>query len=604
MCGIFGLVNKNNAPVPPETTAGAARLLAHRGPDGEGTFHDGPLALAHRRLAIFDLSDKGRQPMRYRHYTVVFNGAIYNFQELREALRRHGYVFQTNTDTEVIPAAYDCWGEGCLHRFNGMWAFALYDHRERQLFCARDRFGIRPFYYLDDGQRFAFASEVKAFGAIPGRQFALNRVRAYEFLARGWQAHTEECLAEDIRQLPAGCCAAYRLDDRRLEIRRYYHLEEHLRQPEEKTFEDRKQRFRELLADSVRLRLRADAPLALSLSGGLDSSSVLAVQAALQPGAPLDCFSVVFPGTAADESPYVDAVAQQYRPALRKLTPSFESIMAGLEQACWFQDEPIASAAVVAHFRMMQAIREQGFKVMLNGQGADEILAGYDKFYWPFFRELARARPWKLPTEIAGLLRRSPPSLPDAWRRFRASRARPTAPGWLQPDFVPPPEQLFRRQRDEDVADCSRHLLREVGLPVLLQYEDRSAMANGVESRLPFMDHRLVEYCLSLPAGDKIRYGIRKYILRRAMQGQLPESILRRYGKLGFPTPQAEWMEQHPGVFLERLEAAVQQNPEIFAGALLPRAQAALERRERAFYPAIWRGVAFGAWARIGGVAG
>ncbi|MCB0580777.1 MAG: asparagine synthase (glutamine-hydrolyzing), partial [Phaeodactylibacter sp.] len=374
MCGIFGLVNKNNAPVSPETTAGASRLLAHRGPDGQGTLHDGPLALAHRRLAIFDLSDKGRQPMDYRHYAVVFNGAIYNFPELREELRRHGYEFHTNTDTEVIPAAYDCWGPGCLHRFNGMWAFALYDRRQRRLFCARDRFGIRPFYYLDDGQCFAFASEVKAFGAIPGYRFRLNAIRAYEFLARGWQAHTEECMAEGIRQLPAGCWADYQLDGHRLEIRRYYHLEEHVRQPEEQTFEDRKRRFRELLADSVRLRLRADAPLALSLSGGLDSSSVLAVQAALQPGAPLDCFSVVFPGTAADESPYVDAVARQCRPTLRKLTPAFESILDGLEQACWFQDEPIASAAVIAHFRMVQAIRGQGFKVMLNGQGADEIL--------------------------------------------------------------------------------------------------------------------------------------------------------------------------------------------------------------------------------------
>lgn len=596
MCGIFGLINKNNAPASAAPPEEALRLLSHRGPDGRGAFYDGPLALAHARLAVFDTSGNGRQPLDYLHYTIVFNGAIYNFPELREELRARGYSFRTGTDTEVILAAYDHWGEACLHRFNGMWAFAIYDRRERRLFCARDRFGIRPFYYLDDGNCFAFASEVKAFGAVPGWSFRLNKVRAYEFLALGWQAHTGECLVEGIRQLPAGCCAAYQLDNHQLEIHRYYRLEEQIQKPAEKSFEGRKQHFRELFADSVRLRLRADVPVALSLSGGLDSSSVLAVQAQLQPGQPLDCFSVVFPGTPVDESPYIGAVARQHHPTLRQLTPTFEDTLAALDATCWYQDEPIASAAVIAHYQMLQLIRQHGFKVMLNGQGADEILGGYDKFYWPHFKELARAKPWNLPAEITGLLRRSPPSFSDAWRRFRRSRTLPDAPGWLHRDFIPPPEQLFHRSRDTGVAACSLNLIREVGLPVLLQYEDRSAMANGVESRLPFMDHRLVEYCLGLPAEDKIRHGVRKYMLRQAMEQQLPKAIIERYAKLGFPTPQMEWMEKHPDFFLDRLKAATDQ-PGIFADSLLPTAKTALEQKGRAFYPAIWRSVAFGAWA-------
>jgi len=601
MCGIFGLIHKDKTPVPSETLEKALRLLAHRGPDGQGIFQDGPLGLAHTRLAIFDTSGKGRQPMAYLHYTIVFNGAIYNFPELREELRRYGYVFRTNTDTEVIPAAYDRWGEGCLHRFNGEWAFAIYDQRQQRLFCSRDRFGIRPFYYLDEGGHFAFASEVKAFGAIPGRHSRLNTVRAYEFLAYGWQGHTEACMVEGIRQLPAGCSATYRLDSQKLEIRRYYRLEEQIREPMEKTFEGRKQHFRELLQDSVRLRLRADVPAALSLSGGMDSSSVLAMQCQIQPR-PLDCFSVVFPGTPYDEAPYIDAVAQQYQPPRQQLTPSFEGTMAELDKCCRFQDEPIASAAVIAHFQMLQYIRRHGFKVMLNGQGADEILGGYNKFYWPFFKELARSKAWKLPVEIAGLLRRSPPTLSDAWRRFRRSYSRPAAPDWLQPGFVPPPEQIFQRSRDEDVASCSRNLIREVGLPVLLQYEDRSAMANGVESRLPFMDHRLLEYCLGLPPEDKIRHGMRKYMLRRAMAGQLPKAVLHRYNKLGFPTPQLEWIEEHPEFFLQRLKAATKQS-DIFTDQLMVMAGAALKNRERAFYPVVWRVVAFGGWlSNVGGL--
>ena len=595
MCGIFGLINKNNSPVSPETTDKALRLLAHRGPDGQGAYYDGPLALAHTRLAIFDPTDNGRQPMAYRHYTIVFNGAIYNFPELREELRRYGYDFRTNTDTEVILAAYDHWGEACVHHFNGMWAFAIYDSRKQQLFCSRDRFGIRPFYYLDDGNHFAFASEVKAFGAIPGLQFRLNEVRAYEFLALGWQAHTEECMVEGIRQLPAGSCATYRLDKQELEIRPYYRLEGQIRKPEGKTFEDRKQHFGELLQDSVRLRLRADVPVALSLSGGLDSSSVLAVQQQLQPKQPLDCFSVVFPGARFDETPYVDAMAQLYQPPLKKLAPSFEDIMGGLGQCCWFQDEPVASAAVIAHLQLLQFIRRHGFKVMLNGQGGDEILGGYNKFYWPFYKELVRTSPWRLPGEIAGLLRRSPPPLSEGWRRFQRSRSLPAAPGWLQPGFIPAPEHLFRRSRDQDVAACSRNLIREVGLPVLLQYEDRNAMANGVESRLPFMDHRLVEYCLNLPPEDKIRHGVRKYMLRQEMAGRLPRAVLHRYDKMGFPTPQVEWMEEHSALFLQQLKE-ITQHSGIFAESLIALASAALEKKERSFYPVIWRVVGFGAW--------
>ncbi len=596
MCGIFGLICKDDKPVPPNILEDALRLLAHRGPDGQGTFRDGALGLAHRRLAIYDLSDGGRQPMAYLHYLIVFNGAIYNFPELREELRQHGYTFRTNTDTEVITAAYDYWGKDCVNRFNGMWAFTIYDRRKGELFCCRDRFGIRPFYYLHNEHYFAFASEIKAFGALPGFRFKLNRQRAYEFLAYGWQAHTEECMVRELRQLPAACSAIFCIQSKKLTIERYYKLEENIAFSEEKTFESRRAQFLALLTDSIRLRLRADVPIALSLSGGMDSSSVLALQSQLQ-NKPLDCFSVLFPGTVGDETPFVDAVAGMYHPNLRKFTPNFEETMAALDDTCWYQDEPIASAAVIAHARMMQHIRRQGFKVMLNGQGADEILAGYDKFYWPFFKELAQSRPWQLPAEVAGFLRHTPPPIGDAWRRFQRSRPAPEAPGWLQPDFIPSTEQRFIRSRDKDVTSCSRNLIREVGLPVLLHYEDRNAMAYGIESRLPFMDHRLVEFSLGLPAGDKICYGIRKYMLRNAMKGLLPKSVLQRYTKMGFPTPQVEWMAQYSELFLERLKEATQ-NSDIFTGDLPGIAKRALEKREIAFYPVIWRAVVFDIWYR------
>ena len=274
--------------------------------------------------------------------------------------------------------------------------------------------------------------------------------------------------------------------------------------------------------------------------------------------------------------------------------------MAGLDQTCRHQDEPIASAAVIAHFLLMGFIRRHGFKVMLNGQGADEILGGYDKFYWPFFKELARSRPWQLPAEAAGLLRRSPPTLSDAWRRYRQYRSTPATPDWIQPAFARNPEQLSRRSPDTDVAACSRNLIREVGLPVLLHYEDRNAMAHGVESRLPFLDHRLVEYSLSLPAEDKIHFGIRKYMLRRAMEEKLPKAILQRYAKLGFPTPQMEWMEEHAGLFLDQVKETVRAQPGIFSKQLISRTETALKSRERHFYPVIWRVVTFGRWLEIG----
>ena len=508
MCGIFGLVNKAGKKPGLECLEKALRHLSHRGPDGQGTFNDGPLGMAHCRLAVFDTSAAGRQPMTYGKHTLVFNGAIYNFPELRKELNRYGYRFQTKTDTEVLLAAYQHWGENCVHHFNGMWSFAIYNRKNKELFCSRDRFGIRPFYYWDHNNYFAFASEIKAFKAIPEFRPQLNKVRAYEFLALGWQNHTDQCMLEEIQQLPAGSSATFNLSNHRLEIKRYYAVKEHIPKLQSEPFESRKQHFHNLFLDAVRLRLRSDVPVALSLSGGMDSSSVLAAQRQLQPGKPLSCFAVGFPGTSFDETLFVNAMIEHSPSPLQSLSPSFEDIVSGMETTCRFHDEPIASAAVIAHFLMLRAISQKGYKVMLNGQGADEILGGYDKFYWPFFKELAKRRPWALPREIAGYLKKSPLTLSDAWLRLWKSHFRPAAPpSWLQYDFVPKPEQRFQRSLDQDVAACSNNLLREVGLPVLLQYEDRNAMAHGVESRLPFLDHRMVEYSLGLPAEDKIRYG-------------------------------------------------------------------------------------------------
>ncbi|RMF04847.1 MAG: asparagine synthase (glutamine-hydrolyzing) [Bacteroidetes bacterium] len=593
MCGFLGLISAAGKNISREIVSTGMQYLAHRGPDDQGQQISDNWALGHQRLAIFDASAAGRQPFHRDGCYLVFNGAIYNFRQLRTQLSSLGHSFSTETDSEVVLAAYLEWGKDCPFRFNGMWAFAIVDTRQQILFCSRDRFGIKPFYYCRTPSiPFAFASEIKAFQALPDWQAHLNYQRGFEYLAYGWQDHTSQTLFAEVQQLAAGHNLIFDFKFKQTKIERYFHLSKIPRWKEsELSLSEAAQQLSKLLSSSTEMRLEADVPVGLTLSGGLDSSSIAGLsRTIIGEQVPIHSFSVCFPGKDIDETDYIRAVARQHNLCMHHYQTRATDCWTDYSQTLWHQDEPFSSAAVMAHFGLMREARKMGYKVLLNGQGADEILAGYVRFYGPYLRGMSW--PQRL---IAGgqLLLHGGLDLTRLRHFFFpvAARVPLFSTGWRACE-----DQLFRRSPEQDLRQCSENLLGEVGFPVMLHYEDRNAMAHGIEMRTPFLDHRLVAFALALPASYKIRHAQRKYLLRRAMWKLLPPKVRRRKRKIGFATPQNDWMDAEQSQLTAKLHLAACQWPRLFTAELGPWAAAVLHKKQYRYYPTIWRMFSFVRW--------
>jgi len=554
--------------------------LVHRGPDDfchlfldsrDGTFqltqngfvsHRSDVSLGHRRLSIIDLTLDGRQPManEEQNLFVVFNGEIFNYVELRDELTGCGHTFRTRSDTEVILHAYEEWGGECVTRFNGMWALAIWDQSKREMFCSRDRFGIKPFYYRLDDSAFIFASEIKAIlPALEGRPRANYSVLA-DFLIDGSLCRTGDTFFEGIQRLPP----AYNLTVSAREVR----LSRYWDYPDAESLASEKEpveAFRHLLDDAIRLRLRSDVPVGVALSGGMDSSSILAL-ASSQPGSTrMQAFTAVFPGQPYDESEYAEIAARASGSELFRIDDQTPNFMEDLKQIVWTMDYPAIDAQVMCRWRLMH-LASQHVKVLLEGQGADEMLAGYPiRYFAPYllddlgnrvrgrrelpFRELMNASravhrqygkwAWE------GFIREFAPTwLP--LRRLRRLRPQGVAYtrefGSMNPSR---PETLHRAIYQDRLTDLM-HFDHATGiLPMLLKFGDALSMAFSVESRLPFLDHRLVEFVFRLPRHHKM-YGLEsKVILRKAMTGHVPEPILARKDKVGFRVPVERWIAEN-----------------------------------------------------------
>lgn len=593
MCGITAIVSTNGAPVSRPQLEAATRIAAHRGRDGEGFYVEGNIGLGHRRLAVFDLSEQGKQPMAYQNSVISFNGAIYNYPELRQQLQKKGLIFQTKTDTEVILAAYACWGIDCLRHFNGMWAFTLYDAEKQTLFAARDRFGIKPLYYSKVGNQFCLASEIKQFTVLEAWQARPNKARCYEFLAHGWQNHTNETLFEGVFQLPGGYWLLYDLRTHEYRIQSYYSLENEI-PPYRQPFSKAKKQFRGLLEDSIRLRLRSDVPLGITLSGGIDSSSIALLSNSLfktsnGQNASLSSISVCFDQPRIDERPFVNAVLEKTGILNYQVFPSFSKLEELLKKVIWHQDEPIASASIFAQYLAFEEAQKRGLKVMLGGQGADEILGGYDACLAPFLKSLVRADPLWASWEAMAMIYFNRQTFRN--RFWQAVHSPPKFPLYaLKSEFRPNKETLFIPKGAHGLKELGIQLTNHNPLPSLLHYEDRNSMAFAVESRVPFLDHRLVEFCLSLPDRYKIRNGKRKYILREALKAEFPGLIYRRYDKLAFATPQEDWVEENASFFRRSqvntpvIEEYIEKN---------------LPEKKSSNFSLIWRIKAFTCWHEI-----
>ena len=608
MCGLCGVVALGRPPET-ETVRAMARALDHRGPDGDGEFSDEGVAFGFRRLAIIDLTDAAMQPFASDDgaLRLVHNGEIYNYIELRRELQSRGHSFRTQSDTEVIVRAYEEWGDDCVRRFNGMWALALWDGRERRLLCSRDRFGVKPFYYRWDDGRFAFASELKAFDSL---QPHLPAVRDY--LEQGYVDHTDETFFAGIRKLPPAHSLV--VDERGLRLERYWSLE-----PREEPA-DAAEEVRELFLDAVRLRLRSDVPVGTCLSGGIDSSAIVCAvdhllrteaENARPVGERQRTFTAFFEERGFDERPYAEAVVERTRSQPHWITFGSSELVDVLPSIVRTQDEPFGSTSIVAQWFVMRAAKAAGLTVMLDGQGADETLAGYHGYFGPFFADLLRhGRLRELGAELrayrtlhgAGVgttaVALARPFLPERVRWAARGRVR-GGTALVHPDLPP----SAREQRNGVDGGYLRRqmqlILTRRGLPELLHYEDRNSMAHSLEARVPFLDYRLVELLFSLGSAELIERGRTKAVLRRALGDLLPPVVRDRVDKLGFVTPEAAWLRNGLGELAADVFASREFRERGFVDAAA--ARRSLERHrsgERSAGFELWRALCVELWAR------
>ena len=585
MCAIAGIYSAAGRPVDLQMLEAMVRVQAHRGPDGEGyvlldpSAREKPLAitgpgtppaggryalgLGHRRLAIVDLSPLGHQPMATDdgRSWVTYNGEIYNHIELREELRAKGHRFRSSSDTEVLLAAYQEWGEACVTRFNGMFAFAIWDGGRRRLFCARDRLGVKPFYYAWDGARFAFASEIKGLLPVLGRP-SPNQRAVFDYLEGACLDHSEDTFFEGIRQLPPAHTLI--VEDDRLTMTRYWGLPE-FAEGERLSSLEAAERFRHLFRDAVRLRLRSDVPIGTCLSGGLDSSSIVCVANELifanhavpreLIGARQKTFSSCFEDPAYDERQFIRPVVERTGAEAHYTFPDPKELADSVSQLVWQQDEPFGSTSIFAQWNVMRLAAQHGVKVLLDGQGADELLAGYHGFFGAFFADLAARRRWLgLLRELAAYRRLHGPIpkyvfanlarafLPSPLVRLVRSRMTGSV-DWIAPEFRRQwgPTPAAPSLAGSHLHRMQHQLLTWSGLRALLHYEDRNSMAFGIETRLPFLDYRLVEFVYGLGPELKIRNGWTKAVLREALDRVLPSEVCWRADKMGFVTPEDIW---------------------------------------------------------------
>lgn len=543
MCGICGHVSFDDKLIAPENIQSMMALMKHRGPDDEGMFVDKNVGLGHVRLSIIDLSSAGHQPMFSSdgRYCIIHNGEVYNYRELRTQLADK-YQFKSQTDTEVILYSFIEWGPACLEKFNGMFAFVVYDTKTKRLFAARDRFGIKPFYYFVNNDEFVFASEERAI--LPFlKNVEANEQAIFEYLVYNRTDQGRYTFFEDIFKLPRGSYAI--IEDGKLRIKKWYVLEENLDKPFESSDE-----FYETFKESIGFRLRSDVPVGVCLSGGVDSSSIVSVLLKEFNKYDLNTFSAVYgKGIKADESDFIN----EYHSDLRNMYyiyPTANSLMQDLNDFVGCHCEPVASLGPYAQFKVMQLARDH-VKVTLDGQGADEELAGYHYFFGAYFKELL----------LAGKFNKALQEFTSYLQKYHSLLAFKYLALYMAPSSL---KNFFARQshnfntdsfyqsckEESDIKDnlynpktLNESLLQHFHykLEHLLKWEDHNSMWFSLESRVPFLDHNIVERTISMPPDRIINKGITKVILREAIKSVLPEKIRKRTDKIGFETPGETW---------------------------------------------------------------
>jgi asparagine synthase (glutamine-hydrolysing) len=559
MCGIAGFIDTSlSLSDSQDLIKKMLQSISHRGPDFSDHWMEFPVVLGHNRLSIIDLAEVSNQPMHFDDLVITYNGELYNYLEMKEELVKKGYHFKTSSDTEVILVAFKEWGEQCVERFMGMWAFAIWNKAERTLFCSRDRFGIKPFYFIFDGGKFHFASEVKALKFNKSFNGKINNNHIYRALQLGWVAYKHETFFDEINALPEACNLTIRSG--KINIYRYWDLEKSEKDIPA-NFEERSEKFRNLLTDSLKLHFRSDVEVGACLSGGLDSSAIVSLASTVFPDKPLKTFTIYYEGkgsTEVDERPYVYELVNKFK----NLQPHYYSPLEGeledaLDKVLYHSDVPITSSSPISQYFVMKLAKQHGVTVLLDGQGSDEYLAGYMHTFNRLIGSLLKQNKYAEAMKIL-----------MAHKNEHGLSAKNTGMELMKGYFVSKykEEDVFSYELSrikkllknksnyrpvsleekfpEKVDTFLYHLLFHTSLPSLLHYEDRNSMAFSLESRVPFLDHRLVEYAFNLPLKDKLQGVETKHILRKSLSGILPDAIRDRRDKKGFVTPGEEkWLK-------------------------------------------------------------
>lgn len=563
MCGISGIINKNGESVDKDEIKKINDLIFHRGPDDEGFYFEKNFAFGHRRLSIIDLSNDGHQPMQYESkYVITYNGEVYNYIEIKEELQKEGYVFHSHTDTEVILASYDKWGEECVNRFNGMWSFAIYDKEKEIIFCSRDRFGVKPFYYTEVDGKFVFGSEIKQLLEFQ-KENICNKKILIDFIVTRIQEYTVDTFFKNIYKLEQSHNLIYNLKSNMYKITKYYSIEF---KENDMNLSSSIYSYGKELERAIDYRLRADVQVGVCLSGGLDSSSIAAIASRKyeeKSGKKLTAVHAKSIEKETDESEFAKIVAEASNLDLKIIEPTIKDFEENIEEVVFTQEEPFGSPSIYMQYFVMKKAKEIGCIVMLDGQGGDETLLGYEKYYpsayvdvfkksglFNTLKEIKKSNKNNTKMTISWIIKYTLGSLFANLRKIEyRSHTR----------FLKYFENKFHFFDDLaknylDIKKLQEYEIKYTNLPVLLRYEDKNSMRHSIETRLPFIDYKTLENALNINIEYKIKDGWTKYILRKVIDTYLPKNVVWRKNKLGFDAPENIWLKEIDNTMKNEIE--------------------------------------------------
>lgn len=582
MCGILGGWWLNDYKNYDYKICNALKQIDHRGPDDKGYekfyLEEGLLALGHTRLAIIDLSSSGHQPMTSQNgkLTIVFNGEIYNYKELKQELLQFGYTFITDTDTEVLLTAWQHWGNDSLAKLIGMFSFAIFDKADNSLTCVRDAFGVKPFFYTFEDKNFYFASEIASIKALKNRNLELNIQASYDYLVHGVYDSKETTFFKGIKHLlPAHILKIDLLKNKVIEHKKWWSPT--IRENRSITFKDAVEEVREQFLTNLKLHMRSDVSIGAALSGGVDSSAIVCAMRHIEPDIPINTFSFIAKGNKVNEEKWVDLVNKNVNAVENKISINSNDLIKDLDKLIISQGEPFGSTSIYAQYRVLECAKEKGVKVMLEGQGADELLAGYDGYPGSRLRSLLEKgnllgaheflqswSEWPGRSKTVAIKNLISDLMPHRTQGIlRSLNGMPPIPKWLNGQVLIDEEIYCQHPKQKyEITESGRRVIAELanslnkrGLPHLLRHGDRNSMAFSIENRVPFLTIPMADLMLSLPESYLISSkGETKSVFRTAMKGIVPDEILYRKDKIGFETPELQWMVEHEKLFTNWLK--------------------------------------------------